>query len=385
MKKKLIIHIGRPKVGSSALQYFLHVNQAVLAENGYLYPQSARYQRASHKLSLSLLPNLPDYKVVSDTTPVALYEQVLDELRGGAVNTGIISSEHFWLVNPKKVAALISDDIEVRILAYVRRQDDVLASSYLQELKQGQIPYGYDFLEYASDKNRLALMDYDQILGRWSKAFPASDIAVRVYENIEQRNIERDILKFLGIKNTDGFRFSEARKNTSPASDMLPYIDQIRKMPIEANVKQGVIGALSQLSDMVETDERYDASKLFSLAERQQVMSGFAESNKKMLDIYFQGDPAGAFPVLDSARFSEPAITEMSQERFKLAVAAVFLNQQKTIRTQQLLMGDLIKRVDALEQGVSYSQAPSSVYHNPKPNAGFLSTLALRIRNALSG
>ncbi|MGH1398028.1 MAG: hypothetical protein ACRBCT_02330 [Alphaproteobacteria bacterium] len=68
MKKKLILHIGQSKTGTTSLQYFLHANKEKLSEMGILYPDVYRankpvgkYEHNSFADSLSgliLYPNL---------------------------------------------------------------------------------------------------------------------------------------------------------------------------------------------------------------------------------------------------------------------------------------------------------------------------------------
>ena len=159
MKKKLYIHIGRPKVGSTAIQSFLKTNRKTLLENGILYPAAGERQNASHQLASVLLR---EAERKQDLNPAeSLYRDLIAEIESSAASTCVISSENFYFVQPKRVAEALEGKYDVKIICYVRRQDEVLVSSYIQELRDDTLQeYERDDIDrYLTRPDRLVLLN----------------------------------------------------------------------------------------------------------------------------------------------------------------------------------------------------------------------------------
>lgn len=135
--RRLYLHIGLGKTGSSALQSWLSINAAELARQGIVYADlsaDARAGRASSGNGGLLVNALRD----SDFTEV---ERLLQEVYfpPGECNTAIISSELLKDVRPPKLrklhALLAQLAIEPHIVAYVRSVYERAYSTYGQNVK----------------------------------------------------------------------------------------------------------------------------------------------------------------------------------------------------------------------------------------------------------
>lgn len=121
--KKIIIHIGHGKTGSSAIQSFLAANWNRLKENGIDYPYHESFQRAKDGL-------------ISSGNPVSFFDFETSEF-----NTVLFSSESFF--NQFKEGTrfynkLISLDHDITILCFTRDIIEHLFSSYGQFIKRGK-------------------------------------------------------------------------------------------------------------------------------------------------------------------------------------------------------------------------------------------------------
>ena len=136
--KTIFIHIGTPKTGTTAIQNFLNDNRTTLKKYGLIYPvfkvkyQRERSVRNGHWL---INPEVSREKydecmkhlihVTNKFSRVVLTDEGFWN-RGGA-------ETDFWL-NLRKV--LEPRDIQLKVIVYLRRQDDYAYSYYAQRIKQ---------------------------------------------------------------------------------------------------------------------------------------------------------------------------------------------------------------------------------------------------------
>ncbi len=136
-ERNLILHIGAPKAGSSALQSFFALNAEAMKRQGIFYPpfntdQAAREGKPTngngHDLGRAL---------EHDPRPGAR-EMLRTRLSHPSPNI-FLSCEYFWAI--KQLGAdLLAEEAEraareIRILAYLRPQPDWLFSGYAHRLR----------------------------------------------------------------------------------------------------------------------------------------------------------------------------------------------------------------------------------------------------------
>ena len=207
-QRRLIIHIGWPKTGTSSLQAFLQTNWERLNSLGIEYPcdNNLPFVHDGHHgpLAACLDSAPPDY------VPAAKHldsDIVLRALSGWLADTShdvVLSSEHlsFRLADNAAVARL-RDSIsgrQVRILCHLRRQDELALSAYGTEILCGrQAPFS---TQEINPKN--LLLNYSKALKPWANAFGSDNIALRAWQ--PGTDTRRDLLALLGCP-LDGFIF----------------------------------------------------------------------------------------------------------------------------------------------------------------------------------
>lgn len=348
MRKQLVLHIGRPKVGSTALQIFLRDNRDALLQNGVLYPQSALFNGGSHKLALVFQPELPDFRAVRNTTAKEIYDAMFAEADEWNTQIIVASSENFFLIDPALPAAQLRRRTDTRIVCYVRRQDEVLVSSLLQELKEGSVEPGLSPEEYARAPERLRWLDYGPVLDRWANAFGKENITVRVMEGGVRRGyIEEDFLSVLGMT-ISGFKPPAAQHNISPARDVLQFIQMINDAPsmTSPRIKQAIHKSLLEASTQLEKAECYDARALVPPHIRRELMNRFRLSNSDVARRYLGRKDGVLFedePITDSG---EPQTYEgLDLERFARMMAALLTDQQRQIFRLQVQLNALREKL----------------------------------------
>jgi len=291
MKKTLYVHIGRPKVGSTAIQRFLKGNSELLKSLGVLYPKAGQKENASHVLAEVLQPQqFPNLAELAGE----FYSGLLKEVEASDCATVILSSESFCFVDPAKLAERIQPHFDVRIVCYVRRQDDVLVSSYIQELKDGSMldEDAADLEDYLKNKERIRLLDYNHMLDQWAGVFGQENIIARVYEKGQLKgDLFGDILDVLGLSITDEFKKPAARVNQTPASDILELIKIINGYQASPFIKRQLKSRLTEISASLDYDPEFDLKRIFSPAWRARALAIFDDSNSEMARKYLaRGD-----------------------------------------------------------------------------------------------
>ena len=194
LKRKMIIHIGRHKTGTTSLQKQLYNDSEILDKNGYVYPRYFMRGSAHHLVS----EQLSSSEFINKTEDQK--KECIFEFRNTIYNespenkTVILSSEAFQNCNPKYVAELLND-FEVQVVFYVREQSAYIASAYLQEVHAKE-----NAINYTKFVNNF-YADYFDFTSKWRRYFP--DIKCGIFE--KKHLLFGDLVidfyeKYLGIK-----------------------------------------------------------------------------------------------------------------------------------------------------------------------------------------
>lgn len=137
--KKIFLHIGLSKTGSTTIQSFLAINRDNLYNFGYLHPQTGTNPREKEKPHHNLAWQITGRKKADIT--LGTWKDLHQEIDSSNLNKIIITSESFQGVDEKQIKILESElkPYEVKIIVYLRRQDLQLESKYIQGIKRGEI------------------------------------------------------------------------------------------------------------------------------------------------------------------------------------------------------------------------------------------------------
>ncbi len=136
MTKRLVIHIGSPKTGTTAIQQFLSDNRQALAAGGVNYARTGRPHIAHNAVPGQF----------REDGGAAFCAGLAKEIAESAVPLHVVSSELFFR---PAVSRMVSTGLathlpealkdNLRILCYVRRPDKYVEALYKQLVKQGRI------------------------------------------------------------------------------------------------------------------------------------------------------------------------------------------------------------------------------------------------------
>lgn len=206
--KKLILHIGYNKTGTTAIQKGFDHNRKALERHGVFYPKKCRGKRKSpahHSLAESLLfrinKPLPDFvntKIYSKYPFDHYWKLLKDELSQSRAQTVFISSEAFSRLrgHPEQMEFIKDQlkDYHLSILVYLRSQPEFLESAYNQSVKRGHETRTVDELMQSGWMN----IDYFKELEQWASVFGSEKIIVRIFNKKKMPGgVVADVLKVL--------------------------------------------------------------------------------------------------------------------------------------------------------------------------------------------
>lgn len=205
-KKILYLHIGWSKTGTSAVQEHLNNNFEVLKSRGILYSQVMQMNdNAHHNFALAFQAT---HGYPARFTVQEALENVDNEMKSNHCNSLILSSELSpqYFNNPKFKVWVEKFD-EVRVIASVRKQSELLLSLFNQLIKDPQVRYPGTIFQLTL--NNIVRLNYYQNLARWANFV--------TLENIDIINYEDGIVpSFLSYFSLDGYQ-EDSSKITNPS------------------------------------------------------------------------------------------------------------------------------------------------------------------------
>lgn len=203
------LHIGAPKTATSTLQHVLANNYQRLLNEGVLYPQDMRQGHAHHPLVCDLMEThrgqtLPDIWYGNITRGQA-WPLLQAEIKRheSQIHSIIISSELFFgqvhdLDLMLKEAAIYLQGHDIRVIVYLRRQDELYSSFYNQDVKGirqwCQSPYQF------YQTHQIFEYGYYSVMNMWSDIFGRDNIIIRPFESSQwpDGDIVRDFCQLIG-------------------------------------------------------------------------------------------------------------------------------------------------------------------------------------------
>jgi len=188
--KKIYLHIGLEKTGTSAIQYFLKLNQYILKEKAKICIPQYRTKdtiHTHHRLAKSFFSK---QGIAKKHKPYSTFElnHLLQLLQSNKIpNTIIISSELFAYLKEAEIKQLKKylQDFEVCLILFLRRQDEYLEAQYAQHLKgiwaKGATPIQPEAFSVHN-------LDYEKFINKWKK-FGFEDIKVKTYQITKNKNL----------------------------------------------------------------------------------------------------------------------------------------------------------------------------------------------------
>lgn len=195
--KKLYLHIGPHKTGSTYLQKALYSNREGLEENGITYPIDPSSSHVAHHD----LAELYQFKKHEESKALA------DRLIGQCDGSLILSSENFDRLDLESVSKLKKDfeGYEVFVLFFSRNLGELLVSNWQESVKHGStLAWGEYAFKHLLKPFQSEVINKNKILDVYSDVFGMKALSIfdyGIYED-KDRDIFEDFLGFLRVSLT---------------------------------------------------------------------------------------------------------------------------------------------------------------------------------------
>ncbi len=184
------MHIGTGRAGSTSIQFFLRDNRERLSELGILYPRSPGQARHT-QLGLFAKPKAeleaaPEWSRQRRDDPArfrkAFKRRLLSEIDDSGLSRMLLSDEILFGSSEQALRRLsrfterISESL--RLVAYLRRQDDHMVSRYQQGVKIGWVARLRDWAQ----EDMSSLYDYRARIAMHERLLAPADFVIRPFE-----------------------------------------------------------------------------------------------------------------------------------------------------------------------------------------------------------
>lgn len=326
--KRILLHIGTPKTGSTAIQSFLTKNGSALEKNGIgYYIPNQRFvpwpgysngdflvyhtlfqlkEQDQNALKTALHINTADHYYMLDrfTKPVQPY--LLKELErfkayAKKFDTLILSEEvfyhsevfypDFWPTIKKTLTNLFEENIQIDVIVYLRRQDLWVESKFKEGVSM-IYPWQLSIEQTIQEYKRIGFFDYYATLQRLESTFGKEHVLIRNYQrsNLTKHDIIYDFFATCKIAWDNAYRYNEDRianpSLNAYATYAMDYIN--RNIPITEKQKWTLYKVSNRYTRQQPEEKN---TTILSHELRQEILDFCQECNQKISKEYSNGEP----------------------------------------------------------------------------------------------
>lgn len=310
--KTLYLHIGTPKTGTSALQYFCAGNRKILEEKGIYYPDLGfRFpdigkHRNAHFLSYKEYINKKE-KLRDHEAEKKIREEGIQKLEEAfqTHDTILISDEHIWNeaemtteILPALYQHFMEQGVQIKIIVYLRRQDQVIQSFWAQKIKESSTITFESYME--TEKYRRFRLDYATRIQEFEDIVGKDHLIVRCYEKQqyqgEQKTIMSDFLDILGLELTEEYKNSEKVYNVSLEGIYLEVKRLFNSLPQFKKHKNYMVDLLKEQQAIDYQNNALERKKMYFTPEAEkEFMQKFEEENLTVAKKYLNRENGKLF------------------------------------------------------------------------------------------
>jgi hypothetical protein len=331
VNKRILIHIGPPKTGSSALETWLVNNRKALLGNGFYYPNhhtDTNSVSSGNVLSLFSSDNEGELSFCRDKADL-----LLADFERSGVQTLLLSSENFYL----HLDTLNRAFPEAIFVGYIRNPLDIMESGYNQTIKRHgnsekinlKPRVNASILRRLDESINLIGEESFHLRAYHSKVFPNGDIV-------------QDFLQYLGISRASGI--TGHRVNSSYCYEA---------MEVKRWLNQFELGKLNNHIDIAL--QKFElGTKKYSLIAPVEYRKYRVQSINAVIDFckrHFVFNSEGLVAAVKKRKHSAYFEQELEYERVKVVVDFIrentdFLVYKKLCRLIESQCNDSVRQVN---------------------------------------
>jgi len=275
----LYLHIGWSKTGTSAVQSQLDANYSELKKRGILYSKTMQMNDNAHHhfaLAFRSTTGYPAKYNIADALTILEKEIVEAEC-----HSAIISSElsPFYFDNPR-FKKWVEQFSNVKVIATVRPQSEIILSLFNQLIKDPQVRYGASI--FSLTLNNIANLNYFQHINKWSKKVGKENVSIINYQD----GVVNSFLNLfaLSTKEVDGM---EIVNPSLPTEILLALQDKAKGVDNPVDYKK----IRDDLVDQYKVNKNVDANRLLiSSSEQAAIDNYYKGANNRLSKEYLDKD-----------------------------------------------------------------------------------------------
>lgn len=325
-KKTVFIHIGLMKTGTSAIQSMLWNNTSFFLERDYFIPRINH--EANNYLGFSLLDEIPPMiHIKLKSSREDIYRRLLREINHSKAKNVVLSAEAFSLISTEEFIGenapiylkhfFDSDKFDVKIIAFIRRQDEYLESQYNQHVKTHNFWNLYDEDIESFYKLKAELFDFKKIISKWSKVFGIENVKIAAYKS--KVDVRVEFLKLIGLTNYDKLPLSSNLINEKLGLKALDFMRTANKFGIKKQSVKQNYELIEIISATLKAEDKYGS--ILSPERKKQVLDSYSKDNLEISNMYLDADTSWftGESISDEIDYSEMKIN--IEECVKVATA----------------------------------------------------------------
>lgn len=318
--KDIYIHIGTHKTGTTTIQDALCHSTKTSITEGWKYlksPNSTKHFMSAEKYDSVLVNKFKKEINAALRKDKSINRFILsNEALSGQAYNGYLNSE--------VISSMLSDATKghnIKIIIYLRRQDDILESIYTQKIHEGET---LDFNSFASNFHSPDSLDYNKILGDFEKKFGIKNLYVRSYSQASKEGLLVDFSKTIQSKLL--LNLVPKRKNISYSRNALE-VARICNLTLNKKAKKQLRKALQKTMPK----DKLESFSFFTDTARIHFMKKYKISNNEVAERYFQGNLKLLFPTINTSTSSlEPSSDWITNQQVSELLVELLEKNTKT-------------------------------------------------------
>ena len=315
---RFVFHIGANKTGSSAVQAFLRTNWRSLREMRFLVPD--RELGTSERVTGEHVFAFQDLMNRSDRAGL---ETKLHNLAKSDLSTIIFSAENLSNNNNFQFFGKALGGISTKVILYVRRQDELLTSSWQQWHSKRETDF-HAWLILALQR----IGHWQRCIEGWENVVGAGNVTVRVFQksDLVEGDVVDDFSSILGINASQPPLVKPSSFVNPSYSDVITEMVSGSKFLFSGEHDEAFYKMVGDLTGTYFVEKR--KVSLLSREQRNKTIEYYRAENEVVCKRFFPSRPR-LFDAVEHSKYDYLDEREMVKRQFEVLLALVYAMYRK--------------------------------------------------------
>lgn len=307
--KELYIHIGQGKTGSSMIQTFLVLNRELLRMKGLYYPLYREEYVVRNKNSVMTGNAYGMWNLDTPLEQMSVSQMInMKQIKNWFEDDDkvLISDEGLWACGTalyQNCFSLFDEGtaFRIRVIVYLRRQDERLESLWNQCVKAGT--YSQSCMEFCEERTGVE-QDYYAQLKMIADVIGKENMIVKIYDTrcfSHGNYLLEDFMSVFGFEDLSEFQIPKFQVNPSLGKELIEIAQVTNTVPDILFLDNEFRKIKKELTQFQQSTEKViHAPSFLTYEERKRILDRCAEGNQKIGREYF-GIDTSPFPELEDS------------------------------------------------------------------------------------